>query len=102
VREIVDNQSRIAALTDDDTPRRHFCYPSGDYAAMFLEWLRTEGVESATTCVPGLAARDSDPLLLPRLVDTMLTPEPTFDAWTSGFAALLPRRASHRLDLERA
>ena len=101
VRELNDNQSAIASLTGNLSQRRHFCYPSGDYTADFIVWLRDQGIESATTCVPGLSARDSEPLLLPRFVDSTTATALSFEAWVSGFAELLPRRAEYRLDARR-
>jgi peptidoglycan/xylan/chitin deacetylase (PgdA/CDA1 family) len=100
-REIAENRAAVAALLGDDRKLRHFCYPSGDYAAMFLPWLREQGVETATTCIPGLASRSSNPLLLPRFIDNQLVSDLGFEAWTSGFADLLPRRNAYRLDAER-
>lgn len=67
LREIHDNAAAITEMTGR-TPS-HFCYPSGDYAAEFLPWLRECGVESATTCELALARPASEPLLLPRLLD---------------------------------
>jgi peptidoglycan/xylan/chitin deacetylase (PgdA/CDA1 family) len=101
MRELKDNQARISALTGDDTPRRHFCYPSGDYDGRFLDWLSEMGVRSATTCVPSLASAADHHLLVPRFVDTMGVQPTTFAAWISGAAALLPRRSAHRLDARR-
>lgn len=93
-RELTDNKQSIARMTADPRGRRHFCYPSGDYDRAFLPWLREWGIESATTCVPGLAGPDSHPLLLPRFVDTMQVSREDFAAWASGFAMLLPRRGN--------
>lgn len=101
VRELQDNQASIAKMTGVATQRTHFCYPSGDYSLEFPDWLRQEGIESATTCVPGLASRDDDLFLLPRFVDSMTASNLSFDAWISGFADILPRRAIHRLNPER-
>ena len=100
-QELIDNQASIAELTGDPAQRQHFCYPSGDYAGEFLPWLRESRIKSATTCVPGLAAIDSDPLLLPRLMDTTKIDRLSFEAWASGIAELLPRRAEYRLDKRR-
>ena len=50
----------------------------------FLPWLKEEGVVSATTCDPGLADSKSDPLLLPRFIDTPGQPQVMFEAWASG------------------
>lgn len=88
------NQQGIAEATADMTLRRHFCYPSGLYSEALRENVATYGISSATTCDPGLATRSSDPLLLPRFVDTMSVSDATFAAWVSGGATLLPHRRS--------
>jgi peptidoglycan/xylan/chitin deacetylase (PgdA/CDA1 family) len=89
-RELNENASRIVAITGSRP--KHFCYPSGNYLPEFMPWLREWGVASATTCVGGLAARNSDPLLLPRIVDGAGLSEIEFEAWITGFAAFIPRR----------
>lgn len=101
VREIKDNAEATRDILGNGAPLDHFCYPSGDYDGVFLAWLRECGVQYATTCVPDLATADSDPLLLPRFVDTMRQSDAAFEAWVSGFAALLPRKAENRLSAER-
>ena len=77
---------------------RHFCYPSGVYRDSYSEVLKEEGVRSATTCDPDLAARTSDALLLPRFVDTEMVSELEFESWVTGAACWLPRRTrrAHR------
>jgi len=97
-REIADNRNRIRELLPDGRDLTHFCYPSGVYAGEFLPWLRAEGVRYATTCIPDIVDTSSDPLLLPRFVDTEHQPIETFAAWVSGLAAMLPRRQANRLD----
>lgn len=92
-REIRDNRREIASLIETRVALEHFCYPSGYYQPEFLPWLRNEGVTTATTCIPGIACPHDDPLLLPRLVDTMHISPLVFSAWLAGFAAWLPRRA---------
>jgi peptidoglycan/xylan/chitin deacetylase (PgdA/CDA1 family) len=89
-KEITDNRRRIAEATGR-TPV-HFCYPSGHYETAFIPWLEREGVLSATTCDPGLASRQSHPLLLPRFVDTTMQPLYVFEAWLSGAGHLLSAR----------
>jgi peptidoglycan/xylan/chitin deacetylase (PgdA/CDA1 family) len=98
LREINDNVVITQALRGAQRPLDHFCYPSGEYFGEYLRWLRDCGVHYATTCVPDLANSDTDPLLLPRFVDTSGQSDLAFEAWTSGFAALLPRRREYRLD----
>ncbi len=101
VREIRDNARLIRELRGAENPLVHFCYPSGDYAGEFFDWLRECDVRYATTCVPDLASRETDPMLVPRFIDTMAQSNTVFEAWTSGFAALLPRKAKYRLDATR-
>ena len=101
-KEIVDNQVSLNKVTvNANTELQHFCYPSGDYSGEFLNWLPSLGIRSATTCIPGLATRNGNPLLLPRFVDTGATTESIFDSWISGTAELLPRRRRHKLDHSR-
>jgi peptidoglycan/xylan/chitin deacetylase (PgdA/CDA1 family) len=90
IREIDQNRAVIRDLTGKQA--RHFCYPSGVCRSEFLPWLRESEVVSATTCQPGLASRNSDALLLPRLIDTSALTRPEFEGWISGTAAWLPRR----------
>jgi len=100
VREIRENRKCLSSYLGGGS-FEHFCYPSGDYWAEFLPWLRKEGVKSATTCVPGLATAKSTDLLLPRFLDSSATSDLLFDAWTSGFAAFLPQGREHRADPRR-
>jgi len=93
VREIADNRERIGLIRDGVA--RHFCYPSGVYRPEFLPWLREAGVNTATTCDPGLASPRSDPLLLPRLVDTSFLSPLDVEGWMTGMSGFfMPRKAS--------
>jgi len=93
LREIVDNRERIERIRGGVA--RHFCYPSGVYRPEFLPWLREAGVTTATTCDPGLASRRSDPLLLPRLVDTSFLSPLDVEGWMTGMSGFfMPRKAS--------
>lgn len=94
LRELRDNATAIQAMRGSEEPIEHFCYPSGDWDRAFIPWLREAGVVSATTCAPQLATRGTDPFLLPRLIDTMQTPDAVFQGWIDGIAALLPQRAT--------
>jgi len=86
-REIEENRERIESVSG--RAARHFCYPSGKMAAEFFPWMKELGVHSAVTCESGLAARDSHPYLLPRIVDTSTLSELEFDAWLSGARLIL-------------
>lgn len=89
-REIGDNRKVLSELTGK--PTSHFCYPSGVHEPEFLPWLRDAGVVSATTCDTGIASRHTNPLLLPRLIDTMNLSAVEFESWASGAGAFLPLR----------
>ena len=91
LREIDDNRKSIREMTGKDTS--HYCYPSGVYDSAFLPWLREANIESATTCDVGFATRESDPLLLPRILDNQALSSIEFEGWLSGVASVLPRRA---------
>lgn len=90
LREIEDNRRAIEKITGSTAS--HFCYPSGLYDLQFLPWLSESGVASATTCDPGFTTRNTDQLLLPRLVDTSLFSTIEFEGWLSGISSILPRR----------
>lgn len=83
-------------IIEQITGRRpaHLCYPSGMYRMAYLPALRREGLTSATTCDPGIAARAADPLLLPRFIAANSTTDVEFEAWVSGVALCLPRRTT--------
>ncbi len=94
--EVEENRRRVESITA--RPANHFCYPGGCHLPEFPEWLREIGVVSATTTVTGVATKASDPLLLPRVIDTSNLSSAEFAAWVSGLAALLPRR-QHELNM---
>ena len=90
-KEIVDNRNALEAITK--TRVSHFCYPSGDYDLVFLPWLAELGVASATTGDPGLASTASNPLLLPRFIDTTAQTELEFESWLTGIGELISAKA---------
>src|SRR5215207_6799432 len=90
-REIDDNRAVLRHLTGRDDAA-HFCYPSGVYERSFLPWLAEAGVRTATTCDIGYATRESEPLLLPRLLDVSSLSDLEFEGWLTGVSAALPRR----------
>lgn len=92
IAEIQQNRGLIEEITDRCGGRVHFCYPSGANRPDFLPWLSEAGVRSATTCVHGFSSRNSNPLLLPRLLDQYSLSDNEFEAWVTGFASLMPRR----------
>jgi peptidoglycan/xylan/chitin deacetylase (PgdA/CDA1 family) len=88
--EIEENRTRLESLTGAGA--EHFCFPGGVVHPPFAGWLRELGVTTATTCTAGLCERASEPLLLPRYVDTSGATELEFESWTSGVQAFLPSR----------
>lgn len=90
-REIEDNRRGITELLGErDTI--HFCYPSGVTFPACLPWLQELGVRTATTCEHGLAEARTNPLLLPRLLDTSNISDLEFTGWLSGLSSFLPQR----------
>jgi peptidoglycan/xylan/chitin deacetylase (PgdA/CDA1 family) len=96
LREIADNRDQILAMTRSASMPSHFCYPSGVHRPEFLPWLQEAGVISATMCEPGLVSRRSNPLLLPRLLDTAQLAPIEFEGWLAGVPAFLPRWPADR------
>jgi peptidoglycan/xylan/chitin deacetylase (PgdA/CDA1 family) len=92
LRELDDNRRCIEEMTGSRPT--HFCYPSGHYEPPFLGWLKEAGVESATTCDPAISTRHSQPLLLPRLVDSSTLSPVEFEGWLAGLSDMIPRRAT--------
>lgn len=73
-----------------DAPR-HYCYPSGVFDAQAAHVMRTAGVATATTCLPGLVnAHDPDArYFLPRFLDGGNVSMIEFEAEMSGVLQLL-------------
>lgn len=95
-REIEENRALIQRASG--RPAVHFCYPRGVHYPESPQWLKEQGVTTATTCVPGLASRAMPALLLPRLIDTAGLSPIEFEGWLSGISDLLPRRGGHADD----
>jgi peptidoglycan/xylan/chitin deacetylase (PgdA/CDA1 family) len=86
-QEIEENRKRLRRPSAS-----HFCYPSGIFDEAFFPWLKELGMASATTCEPGLATRESNPMMLPRLIDTCVKAPIEFEAWLTGVATVMPKR----------
>ena len=93
-REIADNRQRLESWSG--VAARHFCYPSGKHAQQHPDWLRELGVESATTCEPGLNDQATDPYRLRRFVDSEAFAEIEFEAELSGLGSVLRRLKPRR------
>lgn len=93
-REISENRRYLERLRS--TAAAHLAYPDGLHQPGCFDSLREANIASAVTCVPGLATRWSDPLLLPRFVDGSNVTESEFVGWLSGLAEFVTRRARFR------
>lgn len=68
---------------------RHYCYPSGSFDSGAPAVLKAQGINTATTCVPGLVTRkdrSSWRYFLPRFLDGDNIDMLVFEAEMSGFA----------------
>lgn len=84
--EIQTNRQALSALLDTAPERfTQFCYPSGVHDPKAFGPLRDLGVQTTTTTVYGLAAANTDPMALPRLLDGESMSELAFEARFSGF-----------------
>lgn len=91
-KELDDNRTVLTSAGILNSTLRHFCYPNGEVRHELPVWLREQGIRSATTCLPGIADRNCNTLLMPRFVDTQDVSPLKFEAWLCGAAALLPKR----------
>jgi peptidoglycan/xylan/chitin deacetylase (PgdA/CDA1 family) len=89
-REIEDNVKNIWEMTGSRA--RHFCYPGGNFNEDIIAWLKEMKITTAATCDPGLATHNSNPMLLPRLVDTTPLSPIEFEGWLTGVSSAFPRR----------
>ncbi|MBV9499653.1 MAG: polysaccharide deacetylase family protein [Acidobacteriaceae bacterium] len=89
IKNLEANRERIATITASEPT--HFCYPSGHHRPEFVTWLRASGVQSATTCDLGLLSPSTDPLLIPRFIDTSTSSDVAFESWIVGVGALVSR-----------
>lgn len=87
--EIEANRTALAPLAT--TRLRHFCYPNGKHHANVLPTLAELGIESATTCEPGLVDSKTPDLLLPRFLDADDLDSIVFEAEMSGILELARR-----------
>jgi peptidoglycan/xylan/chitin deacetylase (PgdA/CDA1 family) len=86
-REIEDNRNVLAPLTGQ--PLHHLCYPSGLWSKNLWPVLEALGVDTATTCEPGLVSADTPSLAWPRILDADSIPPIVFEAEISGFKSQL-------------
>jgi peptidoglycan/xylan/chitin deacetylase (PgdA/CDA1 family) len=89
-REIQDNRRWLGQI-NGGAPLVHMSFPGDAWEPVQREWLTELGIETATTCRPGLAEKGGDQLRLPRFMDHEHVPEQVFRAWVSGSMAFFPQ-----------
>jgi peptidoglycan/xylan/chitin deacetylase (PgdA/CDA1 family) len=88
-REIRANRAALGRCASGAL--NHFCYPSGVHEPSALAVLAELGIESATTCEPGMADAGTPRLLLPRFLDADDIPQIAFEAEMSGVLEIARR-----------
>ncbi len=88
-REIRDNKAVLEPLVRNQL--RHFCYPSGAWGDECWPILRSEGIDSATTCERGLNYPHTPALALKRFLDSEDISKLEFEADMSGYMEILRR-----------
>jgi len=86
-RELEDNRAVLQPITGRSL--QHLCYPSGEWSPSLFPFLEKEGIETATTCEPGLISPKTSPLAWTRFLDSETTPQIVFEAEVSGFAHIM-------------
>jgi peptidoglycan/xylan/chitin deacetylase (PgdA/CDA1 family) len=88
-RELDDNKAVLSSLTT--RPLTHLCYPSGVWSTDVWPLLASEGIETATTCEPGINYPTTPLLGMRRFLDFQTTPQIVFEAEVNGFSEILRR-----------
>ena len=96
-REITENRTAIKELVGSEP--HHFCYPSGIYTDQHAQWLQRLGIDSATTCDPGLNDSKTSVMRLKRYLDSEEASDIAFEAEICGVRELarVIRSATTRL-----
>jgi peptidoglycan/xylan/chitin deacetylase (PgdA/CDA1 family) len=89
-RAEIDENRRVLAQVWG-VPRRHFCYPSGEYEQEQLDWLKPLGIDSATTTKSGFTRPGRSPYELSRFLDSEKVSALEFEAEMCGLFELIRR-----------
>lgn len=96
-KEVVENREVLEAITNSTL--KHFCYPSGIYSQDYWPELEKLGVESATTCNPGINYAGTHQYDLNRVLDSEDKTNLEFEAELSGFSDVLRAVKSRMLSI---
>jgi hypothetical protein len=87
IREIMDNKQVLEPALGRTLT--HFCYPSGEWTMAHWPALDACGIQSSTTCDPGLVSAGTHRFALNRILDSQEMSEIEFEAAVSGVKTLL-------------
>jgi peptidoglycan/xylan/chitin deacetylase (PgdA/CDA1 family) len=82
--ELEKNREKVDLLLS--VPMRHFCYPSGLWSETQQSLLESQGIESATTCLPGLMNDKMNLYLIPRFLDGANISQIEYESELAGFS----------------
>jgi peptidoglycan/xylan/chitin deacetylase (PgdA/CDA1 family) len=87
--EIADNRRVLEPIVGQRLV--HLCYPSGVWSEKHWPALKEAGIETATTCEPGINYPTTPMLRLHRFLDGQDVPALDFEAEVSGFKEVARR-----------
>lgn len=85
--ELKKNQEILQTILNEKL--FHFCYPNGHFTDTVIKYLIDFKIQSATTCIPGLADYQTNIYKIPRFLDGENIHQLEFEAEISGFADIL-------------
>ena len=83
-KEIRKNREKVDPLLPK--PMRHFCYPSGLWRETQWSVLESHGIDTATTCLPGLLSRKTNLYAIPRFLDGANISQIEYESELAGFS----------------
>jgi len=87
IKELNQNREFLEPIVEKEL--NHFCYPNGDWHPEQVQFLKSAGVKSATTCTPGLNFPQTSRYELMRFVDGEDVDPIIFESYIAGFTELL-------------
>jgi peptidoglycan/xylan/chitin deacetylase (PgdA/CDA1 family) len=87
--ELSKNREKVDPLLD--APMRHFCYPSGLWNETQWTLLEARGIDSATTCLPGLMSDKMSLYAIPRFLDGANISQIEYESELAGFSEFCRR-----------
>ncbi len=82
--ELEKNREKVDPLLS--VPMHHFCYPSGLWSEAQRNLLESQGIDSATTCLPGLMSEKISFYSIPRFLDGANISQIEYESELAGFS----------------